>query len=84
MMEILCVGNGKRGGLNAESKQKESPSSVPGSAKATRMFHLEAGVKKRKSGGGGHAVAVERPHKSGFPRRQVKGHEGCFNRKWIG
>ena len=65
-------------------KQTEGKSSVPGLAKATRMFHLEAGVKKRKSGGGGHAVGVERPHKSGFPRRQVKGHGGCFNRKWIG
>ena len=71
-------------GKAKRQKQTEGKSSVPGSAKATRMFNLEAGVKERKSGGGGHAVGVERPRKSGFPRRQVKGHGGCFNRKWIG
>ena len=61
-------------GKAKRQKQTLGKSSVPGSAKATRMFNLEAdaGVKKRKSGGGGHAVSVERPHKSGFPRRQVK------------
>ena len=72
-------------GKAKRQKQTEGKSSVPGSAKAARTFNLEAGVKKRKSGGGGHAVGVERPHKSGFPRRQVKkDHGGCFIRKWIG